>query len=54
MKIKIISTSIIVMLVLCNALILFGIHSNAQTAQWPSEDGWIWTEDDPNEQGEED
>ena len=56
MKIKIFSISIILMLVLSNALILFGTHSNAGDGQWvwPSESEWVKADDDPNEPGCED
>jgi uncharacterized repeat protein (TIGR01451 family) len=56
MKIKILSISIITMLVLSNAIILFGIHSTASDGQWawPSESGWTLADTDPNEPGCED
>jgi uncharacterized repeat protein (TIGR01451 family) len=56
MKIKIISMSIITILILSNAVILFGINSIAQDGQpqWPENSEWLLAEEDPNEAGCED
>ena len=56
MKIKILSISIIIMLALSNAIIIFGIHSNAEDGQWawPSQSEWVKADEDPNEPGCED
>ena len=58
MKTKLISMSIIIMLALSNAIIVFSIHSKAisQDGQpsWPEEDEWFFADGDPNEAGCED
>ncbi|PNX47680.1 MAG: hypothetical protein BV457_05225 [Thermoplasmata archaeon M9B1D] len=58
MKTKLISMSIIIMLALSSAIIVFSIHSKAgsQDGQpsWPGEDEWFFADDDPNEAGCED
>ncbi|MCJ7570611.1 MAG: thrombospondin type 3 repeat-containing protein, partial [Candidatus Thermoplasmatota archaeon] len=53
MKTKIFSISIIIMLALSNAIIIFGLHSNAGDGQpvWPQDSSWVLADTDPNEAG---
>ncbi len=56
MKIKMMSISIIIMLVLSNSILIFVTHSNAEDQQWawPSQSEWVLADQDPNEPGCED